>query len=123
MEYIQDGLYHHQKMISNKWSYKMFIEWIVWGIIGAIVGAAIVYTVVELTLSVLEELLKKAVESIKDEEKISYTDVMQGVVDSIDLDDEKAIIHLEKNYKKIDKKVEVNFSSIRGIREGMRISI
>ena len=71
----------------------------------------------------LEELLKKAVESIKDEEKISYTDVMQGVVDSIDLDDEKAIIHLEKNYKKIDKKVEVNFSSIRGIREGMRISI
>lgn len=101
----------------------MFIEWIVWGIIGAIVGAAIVYTVVELTLSVLEELLKKAVESIKDEEKISYTDVMQGVVDSIDLDDEKAIIHLEKNYKKIDKKVEVNFSSIRGIREGMRISI
>ena len=110
-------------MISNKRSYKMFIEWIVWGIIGAIVGAAIVYTVVELTLSVLEELLKKAVESIKDEEKISYTDVMQGVVDSIDLDDEKAIIHLEKNYKKIDKKVEVNFSSIRGIREGMRISI
>lgn len=101
----------------------MFIEWIVWGIIGAIVGAAIVYTVVELTLSVLEELLKKAVESIKDEEKISYTDVMQGVVDSIDIDDEKAIIHLEKNYKKIDKKVEVNFSSIRGIREGMRISI
>ena len=101
----------------------MFIEWIVWGIIGAIVGAAIVYTVVELTLSVLEELLKKAVESIKDEEEISYTDVMQGVVDSIDLDDEKAIIHLEKNYKKIDKKVEVNFSSIRGIREGMRISI
>ena len=101
----------------------MFIEWIVWGIIGAIVGAAIVYTVVELTLSVLEGLLKKAVDTIKEEEKISYTDVMQGVVDSIDLDDEKAIIHLEKNYKKIAKKVEVNFSSIRGIREGMRISI
>jgi len=97
--------------------------WLVGTFIGALFGSVLVFTVIELTLAGLKELLKKAVESIKDEEKISYTDLMQGVVDSIDLDDEKVIIHLEKNYKKIDKKVEVNFSSIRGVRKGMRISI
>lgn len=100
----------------------MFIGWIIWGLVGVLVGA-VAYTVVELTLSVLVDLLKETVEKIREEEDISPTDIMQGVVDSIDLDDEQVVIHLEKNYRKIDKKIEVNFSSIRGIHEGMRISI